>query len=59
MRPAALLEDQDELVLAAIQRAHASIVLDPDAHILEFAIGLLADGEQFGEMAPIHADVMQ
>jgi len=59
VRPAALLKDQDELVLAAIERAHAGIVLDPDAHILEFAIGLLADGEQFGEMAPIHADVMQ
>src|SRR6516162_8695249 len=59
VRTAALLKDQDELVLAAIERAHAGIVLDPDTQILEFAIGLLADGEQFGEMAPIHADVMQ
>src|SRR5438270_209425 len=50
VRPAALFEDQDELVLAAIERAHAGIVLDPDAHILEFAIGLAASVEQFLEM---------
>jgi len=59
VRAAALFEDQDELVLAAIERAHAGIVLDPDTQILEFAVDLLNSGEQLGEMAPVHAQVMQ
>ena len=59
VRAAVLLENQDELVLAAIERAHAGIVLDPDTQILEFAVDLLNSGEQLGEMAPVHAQVMQ
>jgi len=59
VRAAALLEDQDELVLAAIERAHAGIVLDPHTQILEFAVDLLDSGEQLAEMAPVHAQVMQ
>jgi hypothetical protein len=42
---ASVLEDKDELVLAAVERAHAGIVLDPDAQILELAIGLSAGGQ--------------
>ena len=59
MRGGALLEDKDELVLAAVERAHSGIVFDPDTQILELAIGLAAGGQQFIEMAPIHADVVQ
>ena len=44
MRCGALLEDKDELVLAAIERAHPCIVLGPDAEVLELAIGLSAGG---------------
>ena len=57
--PAALFENQHELMLAAIERAHAGIVLDPDTQILEFVVDLLNSGEQLGEMAPVHAEVMQ
>ena len=54
-----LLEDQDELVLAAVERAHPAIVLDPDAEVFQFAIGAVAGGQQLVEMAPVHADVVQ
>src|SRR6516225_6641140 len=59
MRGGALLEDKDELVLAAVERAHSGIVFDPDTQILELAIGLAAGGQQFIEMAPIDGDVVQ
>ena len=59
MRSAALFEDQDELVLTAVQRAHPGIVLDPDAEVLQFAIGFGSGGQQLVEMAPVHADVVQ
>ena len=52
----AMLEDKDELVLTAVQRAHPAIVLDPDTEVLELAIGVAAGGQQLAEMAPIHAD---
>jgi hypothetical protein len=59
VRPAALFEDEDELVLAAVERAHAGVVLDPNADIFELAIGFSAGGQQFVEVAPVHADVVQ
>src|ERR1700737_4781964 len=59
VRSAALLEDQAELVLAAIERAHAGIVLDPDAEVLELAIGLGTGNQQLVEMAPVHANEVQ
>src|ERR1700704_426303 len=46
MRSASSLEDEDKLMLAAVQRAHAGIVLDPDTEILELGINLPAGGEQ-------------
>src|SRR6202022_4340552 len=59
VRSAALLKDQDELVLAAIERAHAGIVLDPDAEVLELARGLGTGNQQLVEMAPVHANEVQ
>src|ERR1700732_4751270 len=59
VRSAALLEDKDELVLAAIERAHAGIVLDPDAEVLQFTVGFGTGGQQLVEMAPVHADEVQ
>src|ERR1700738_1629931 len=59
VRSAALLEDKDELVLAAVQRTHTGIVLDPDAEVFQFAIGFRTCGQQLVEVAPVHADVVQ
>ena len=38
VRGTTVFEDQDQLVLAPIQRAHAGIVLDPDAQIFELGV---------------------
>ena len=46
MSVAAVLEDKDELVLAAIERSHPSIVLDPDAEVFQLAIRIAAGGQQ-------------
>src|SRR5204862_6210501 len=53
---AAVLEDKDELVLAAIERAHPGIVLDPDAEVFQLAINAAPGRRQLFDMAPIHAD---
>ena len=50
------LEDGDELVLRAVEGAHAGVGLDPDAQILERELRRAACHEQFIEMAPVHAD---
>ena len=54
---AAGLEDEDQLMLASVQRAHPAIVFDPDAEVLEFGVRLTACGEQFPHVPPIHADI--
>src|SRR6202521_5418376 len=59
VRVPALLEQEHELVLAAVERAHAGIVLGPDAQVLQLAIGALAGGEQLAHVAPIHADEVE
>ena len=56
---AAMFEDEDELVLAPIKRAHPGIVLDPDAEIFQLAIDAAAGGQQVFGMAPVHADEVQ
>jgi hypothetical protein len=56
---AAVFEDEHQLVLAAIERAHPGIVLDPDAEVFQLAIGVAAGGQQLVDMAPVHADVLQ
>jgi len=55
----AMLEDEDELVLTAIQRAHPGIVLDPNADIFELAKDLASGGCQLIDVAPIHAEINQ
>jgi hypothetical protein len=37
---AAVFEDEHELMLAAVKRAHSSIVLNPDAEVFQFAMGV-------------------
>jgi hypothetical protein len=55
----AVFEDEDQLVLAAVERAHPGIVLDPDAEIFRLAIDAAAGGQQVFGMAPVHADEVQ
>ena len=56
MPVATVLENEDELVPAAIQRAHAPIVLDPDAEIFEPAVGVVCGAKKLLDMAPVHTD---
>ena len=53
-----VLEDEDELVARAIEGAHATVVLDPDDEVLEFREDGLARREDLGQVAPVHADVV-
>src|SRR5947208_7468049 len=52
------LPHEHQLMLRAIERAHASIGLVPDTEVLELAIDLAAGGEHLPHVAPIHADLM-
>src|SRR5580704_6045128 len=46
VRVPAMLEDEYELVLAAAERAHAGIVLGPNAQVLQLGISAHSGGEQ-------------
>ena len=50
----AVLEDEHELVLAAIEAALTGIVLHPDAHVLEVVKDRGAGGEQLADMPPVN-----
>src|SRR5580704_5377756 len=54
-----MLEDKDELVLAAIQTAHTCVALDPNAKVLELGVNLGASRQNLKLMAPVHADEVQ
>src|SRR5689334_25166270 len=56
---AAVFENEDKLVLAAVERAHPGIVLDPDAEVFQLAIDAAAGDQQVFGMAPVHADEVQ
>lgn len=53
---AAVFEDEDELVLTAVKRAHSSVVFDPDAMVFQLPINLPGGGQQLFGMLPAHAD---
>ncbi len=59
VRGPAILEDEDQLVLAPVQGAHPGIVLDPHTQILELGIDLQSGSQQLMLVSPIHAHVMQ
>ena len=59
VRLAAVLEDEHELVLAAVEGTHACVVLGPDAQVLQLGISGLAGREQLPDVAPIHADEVE
>src|SRR4051812_377758 len=58
MRPPPNREDANQLVLAAVERALASVRLHPDSQIDGVAIHGLSGRDQFGNVAPIHAHVV-
>ena len=49
------LEHQHQLVLAAVERAHAAVGLVPDAEVFDFREHGLPGGEQLTEVPPVHA----
>src|SRR4029077_8509610 len=49
---------EDELVLATVEAAHATVGLDPDNEVFELTINGVAGGHHLGDMPPIHADIM-
>src|SRR5262249_25072580 len=51
----AALEDEDELMLGPIERAHAAVGLDPDTEVQQLRIGSAPGFEHLRGMAPIHA----
>src|SRR5438105_7326573 len=53
---AAVFEHEDKLVLAAVERTHAAIVLDPNTEVFQLAINAATGGQEFFGMAPIHAN---
>ena len=59
VRRRAVLEGENQLMARAVERAHAAVVLVPDAEVLQFRVGLAAGGEQRVGMAPIHAHEME
>src|SRR5450759_4541944 len=56
MRRVPVLEHENELMLRAIECAHAGVRFGPDAEVLQFEVRVVAGVENFAEMAPIHAD---
>src|SRR5260370_38459764 len=49
---------EHQLMLRAVERAHAGIGLVPDTEVLELAVDLAAGGEHLPHMPPTHADLM-
>src|SRR3984893_5740459 len=54
-----LFKHKDKLVVAAVERAHPGIVLDPDAEVFQLAIDAVSGGHQLLDVAPVHADEVQ
>ena len=48
--------DEDQLVLRAVERAHAGVRLVPDAEVQELAVDRAADRHDVLEVPPVHAD---
>ena len=50
------LEHEDQLMLGAVEAAHAGIGLVPDAEVLQLAVVRLGRPQQLADMAPVHAE---
>jgi hypothetical protein len=55
MGPGADLEGKDQLVAGAVERAHATIVFDPNDQVLQLRVDALPCRLHFGHVAPVHA----
>jgi hypothetical protein len=53
VRRAAMLENEDQLMPAPVERSHAGVIFDPNTHVLEFGIGAPPCGEQLTDVPPI------
>jgi hypothetical protein len=51
-----MLEHEHQLVLRAVERAHAGIRLPPDAQVQKLGVDGAKRAHEFAEMAPVHAD---
>ena len=56
MRTLALLKNENQLMLAAIEGAHAGVVLGPYAKVLQLLIDPAAGCEQLRHMPPVHTN---
>ena len=52
----AVFIDKDQLMLGAVEAAHAGICLGPDAQVLELGIGTGRGFQDLAHMPPVHAD---
>ena len=59
VRALAEFEHEDKLMSGTVQRTHPAIILDPDAEIFQLAIDIAGGRQQLGNVAPIHAEIMQ
>src|SRR5271167_4564570 len=58
LRPA-VLENEDQLMLTSIERAHSRVVFGPHAQIHELAVCCISGRQHLGQMPPVHTDKMQ
>ena len=56
MRGIAVFKCEDELMAGAIERAHATIIFDPNDHVFKLVIDGMTSFQKFLHMAPVHAD---
>ncbi len=53
---AAGLDHENQLVLGAVERAHAAVGLGPDAEVFELTVNRLAGARDFAGVAPVHTN---
>jgi hypothetical protein len=58
MRPGSVLEHEHQLVLRAVEAAHAAIRLVPHAEVFQLRIGAFRGLKQLAHMAPVHTYIM-
>jgi hypothetical protein len=57
VRPHAVLEHENQLVLGAVKRAHAGVALDPDAEVLLLQAVLRGGLAELSAVPPFHAQI--
>src|SRR5476649_2682343 len=59
VRRLAMLVDEHQLMLAAVEGAHDGVLLHPDAKVLLLGVDLAAGGLHLVQVTPVHADKVQ